>query len=55
MDPAAIEFLKTNPNLSVRDAVDRLREMGIKRGKTWVSEQRYELRKARGEVGECPP
>lgn len=55
MDPAAIEFLKANPKLSVREAVDRLRDMGIKRGKTWVGEQRYELRKARGEVGECPP
>ncbi len=52
MDPAAIEFLRANPKLSVRDAVDKLREMGIRRGKTWIGEQRYELRKAAGEVGE---
>jgi hypothetical protein len=52
MDPAAIEFLKANPALSVRDAVDKLRDLGIKRGKTWIGEQRYRLREAAGEVGE---
>jgi len=55
MDPAAIDFLRANPKLSAREAVDRLGELGIKRGKTWVNEQKYQLRKERGEVGECPP
>jgi hypothetical protein len=53
-DAAAIAVLKDNPKLSDRDTVAKLGEMGIKRGKTWVNQQRYELRKAAGEVGECP-
>jgi hypothetical protein len=43
MDAPAIEFLKANPKLSARDAVTGLMDIGIKRGKTWVLNRRYEL------------
>ena len=46
MDAPAIEFLKANPKLSAREAVTKLEELGIKRGKTWVSGQRYKLMQA---------
>lgn len=39
----AVQFIRDNPNMSVRDVVLNLKEMGIKRAKTWVGEKRYEV------------
>ncbi|HSZ03071.1 MAG TPA: AAA family ATPase [Terriglobales bacterium] len=42
-DAEALEFLKANPKMSLRDIVYAMKERGIVRGKSWVSNQRYEL------------
>jgi hypothetical protein len=42
-DEVAIALIKANPKLSVRKAVELLKENGIKRGKDWVQGKRYEL------------
>ncbi len=43
-DEVAIAFLKAHPELSVREAAEQLKAMGIKRrGKDWVSQKRSEL------------
>lgn len=39
----AIQFMRDNPDTSVRDVVRQLKELGIRRGKTWVSDKRYEI------------
>jgi hypothetical protein len=48
MEEAAIALLKENAKLSIREISALLKERGIKRGKTWVSERRYELIQANG-------
>jgi hypothetical protein len=52
-DMEAIAMLKANPRWSEREAVRKLKEAGIARYRDWVREQRYEMRKAAGEVGEA--
>ncbi len=42
-DEFAIALIQANPKLSVRKAVELLKENGIKRGKDWVQTKRYEL------------
>lgn len=39
----ALEIIKAHPNESVREIVARLQDAGIKRGRSWVSEQRFAL------------
>ncbi|MCU1309806.1 MAG: hypothetical protein JWO20_931 [Candidatus Angelobacter sp.] len=36
----AIEFIRDNPDMSVRDIEAALREKGIKRGRNWISQKR---------------
>lgn len=45
-DAAAIEFLKANPKLSLREAEEKLLELGIKRSKSWISNKRLSTVKA---------
>jgi hypothetical protein len=40
----AVRIMRANPELSVRELVDTLADSGVKRGKTWVSNKRAELR-----------
>jgi RecA-family ATPase len=47
-DAEALDFLKVNPKMSARDVEYALKERGIKRGKSWVSNQRYELMQENG-------
>jgi hypothetical protein len=42
-EDAAIDLLKANPKLSVREMSRVLKDAGIRRGKDWVQEKRYEL------------
>jgi hypothetical protein len=42
-DEMALAILRQNPGLSVRDTALKLKEAGIRRGKTWVSDRRYEM------------
>jgi len=42
-EEAALQVIRDNQDLPVRAVVQMLKERGIKRGKTWVSEKRYEL------------
>lgn len=42
-DAEAVAFLREHPKMSVRDVVKALADVGIRRGKSWLSEQRYEL------------
>jgi hypothetical protein len=51
-DEVAIALIKANPKLSVRKAVELLKENGIKRGKDWVQTKRYELVQKNG--GQMP-
>jgi hypothetical protein len=51
-DEAALALIKTHPKLSVRKAVDLLKENGIKRGKDWVQTKRYDLVQKNG--GQMP-
>lgn len=39
----AIQMLKDNPDLPIRGLVLMLKEAGIQRGKTWVSDKRFEV------------
>jgi hypothetical protein len=39
----ALDILRANPALSVRKAVQALKDAGIRRGTTWVMDKRYEL------------
>lgn len=39
----ALQFIKDNPDMAVREVVLNLKEMGIKRGKTWVGNKRFEV------------
>jgi hypothetical protein len=47
-DPQALDFLKENPKMSVREVSRALKDMGIKRSKDWVHEKRYELLQENG-------
>jgi hypothetical protein len=51
-DGVAIALIKANPKLSVRKAVELLKDSGIKRGKDWVQTKRYELMQKNG--GQMP-
>ena len=42
-DDAALALLQANPKLSARDSVALLKQHGIKRGKTWVLDRKYEM------------
>jgi Bifunctional DNA primase/polymerase, N-terminal/AAA domain len=42
-EEAALQVIRDNMNLSIRALVLKLREAGIERKKTWVSEKRFEL------------
>src|ERR1051326_3812155 len=48
LEERAVELLKTNNALSCRDLTALLKANGIKRGKTWINEKRYELLQAAG-------
>jgi hypothetical protein len=41
----AIRVIQDCPELSVRSLVEKLKEMGIKRGRTWVGEKLSEVKK----------
>jgi hypothetical protein len=43
MDDAAQSFIEAHPEMSVRRLVRELDALGIKRGKTWVSETKSDL------------
>jgi AAA domain/Primase C terminal 1 (PriCT-1) len=43
LESKAMELLRANPKMSVRDTVSALKAAGIRRGKTWVTDKRYEL------------
>jgi AAA domain len=45
---AALQILRDNPDLSLRDTVAALKKAGIGRGKDWVKQRRYELLQERG-------
>jgi hypothetical protein len=49
-DAEAVEFLKANPKMSLREIVYALKERDIVRGKSWVSNQRYELMQDGGQL-----
>ena len=40
----ALVIIKANPDMSIRALVNVLKDSGIKRGKTWVSDARIDLR-----------
>lgn len=42
-EKAALQFIRDNPKLSLSKTVSKLKEMGIKRSKSWVGEKRHEL------------
>jgi hypothetical protein len=42
-EDAALGVIRDNPTLPVRALVDKLKEVGIKRSKSWVGEKRYEV------------
>jgi hypothetical protein len=42
-EAAAVQVIQDNPRMAVRDIVRKLKEMGIKRGRTWISNKRYDL------------
>jgi hypothetical protein len=42
-EDAALQVIRDNPDLSLSKLVLKLKENGITRGKSWVSEKRYEL------------
>lgn len=47
-EDAALQVIRDNPKLPIREVVAKLKEMGIQRGKTWVSDRRYEQMQADG-------
>ena len=48
LEDAAMQLLQDNPALSVRDIVAKFKEAGIRRGKSWVHEKRYEMLQTNG-------
>ena len=48
LESKAVELLRANPKLSARDTALVLMEAGIRRGKDWVREKRYELLQENG-------
>jgi len=44
----ALQVIRDNPGLSARDIATKLKEMRIKRGKSWVNEKRYEILQQNG-------
>ena len=42
-DEAALAIVKEHPKASVREVVEFLKQAGIKRGRSWVSQKRFEL------------
>ena len=56
MEEMALQVIRDNPDLPVRGIVLKLKEMGIRRSKTWVGDKRYDLLNAGVKTGEvCPP
>jgi hypothetical protein len=51
-DEAAIALIKANPRLSVRKTVELLKGNGIKRGKDWIQNKRFDLMQKNG--GQMP-
>jgi hypothetical protein len=47
-DAEALEFIKANPKLSMREVARALEEAGMKRSKDWVQERRYQLMQENG-------
>ena len=39
----ALRVIRENPALSIRGVTAKLRELGIKRSKSWVGDKRYEV------------
>jgi hypothetical protein len=48
MEKPAIEFLRANPNMSLRETARALKDVGIARSKDWVMDKRYELLQENG-------
>lgn len=46
LEGRAMEIIRANPTLSIRQTVQALKDAGIKRGTTWVLDKRYELKQA---------
>lgn len=42
-EEAALQVIRDNPTLSIRGVTAKLKELGIKRSKSWVGDKRYEL------------
>ena len=42
-EEAALQVIRDNPTMTIRDLVLKLKEAGIKRSKSWVGDKRYEL------------
>lgn len=40
----ALAIIKADPDASLRQLVERLEDVGIRRGKTWISDKRYALK-----------
>jgi AAA domain len=45
MEEKALQVIRDNPNMAIRAIVVKLKEMGIKRSKSWVGDKRFELLK----------
>jgi hypothetical protein len=52
LEDAAIQFLKDHPEMSLRDTAQGLKGAGIRRGKDWVRDRRYEMLQENG--GQMP-
>jgi Bifunctional DNA primase/polymerase, N-terminal/AAA domain/Primase C terminal 1 (PriCT-1) len=57
--PAALEFIRQHPEMTLRQVADGLAAMGIKRGKDWISKQRKAVLSTAadkgGVLGVCSP
>jgi len=42
-EEAAMQVIRDNPNIAIRGITLKLKELGIKRSKSWVGDKRYEL------------
>ena len=49
-----LEFIRSHPEMSLRELGAGLKELGIGRGKTWISEQRMAFRGTGTERTEAP-
>jgi AAA domain len=52
-DEAAVAFIRTHPDMSLRDIAEALKRMGITRSKSWVSDRRYDAMQEQAQAREA--